>query len=910
MGNWRTLPLTAILMCVLTVATQAALQSGTPATKQTQSTDTKKPEAGDTADKKPEPPPDKPFADLIKDAKTLEGLFNLYQTEEKVFLEIQPDQFEKMFIVSLTCESGIGERGFYAAQMCGHLPVVFRKQAKNVQLIARNTRFVASETTALHRALDRSFSDSILGSTKIESLPHPDRKSVLIDLGGLLLTDLPMQAYALETTFRIPYRFDAKNSSFATIKAFPRNIEISTIGHYSTERPPVPPLVAPGTPVPPTPPPPRNLPDVRSMLFNFRYSISDIPSTAGFQPRLVDDRVGHFFEDIDDFTTDAPYTPRRRYITRWALEKEDPSAVLSRPKKPIVFWMENTIPVKYRDAVHQGALLWNKAFEKIGFKDAIVVNQQPDDADWDPADIRYNTIRWFAATDASFAIGPSRANPLTGELYDADISFADGLLRTIRREVPELINPLSWEEQTPLPPVRPLWMRQQAWSCTAMSETARDAAFGFDLLLARGMEPDSPEADAFVNQWLIWLAAHEVGHTLGLRHNFRASTIHAFNRLHDTSLTSSQGLTGSVMDYVPTNLARKGQPQGDFQQTSLGPYDYWAIEYAYKPVTGSPEGERAELNKIASRVADPMLAYATDEDAGFGPLWPWSSDPLATRNDLGSDPLEYYKHSVALSQELWTNMEATLQKPGEGYQILRRSFLGGLGKAGGALLDTTRYIGGVYHYRDHVGDPGNRLPFTPVPVAKQKEALNLIRENLFSPGAFRFSPQLLNKLAVERFPDFSNFASLEQRSDYPIHQQILSLQTAALNRLFHPVIMSRVLDNELRVEKRELTLTLGTVFSSIQDAIWAELQGPAVSINSFRRSLQREHLRKMIALVLREAAVPEDARSLARHSLTTLRARARTATTTADSVETRAHLNESVARIDEALRAQLQRSAF
>jgi hypothetical protein len=277
---------------------------------------------------------------------------------------------------------------------------------------------------------------------------------------------------------------------------------------------------------------------------------------------------------------------------------------------------------------------------------------------------------------------------------------------------------------------------------------------------------------------------------------------------------------------------------------------------------------------------------------------------------LGSDPLEYYKHSVALSQELWAGMETALQKPGEGYQILRRSFLGGLGKAGGALLDSTRYIGGVYHYRDHVGDPGNRLPFTPVPIEKQKEALTLIRENLFSPDAFKFSPQLLNKLAVERFPDFSNFASFEQRPDFPIHQQILSLQQAALNRLFHPIIMSRVLDNELRVEKRELTLTLGTVFSSIQDAIWAELGGPGVNINSFRRSLQREHLRKMIALVVREAAVPEDARSLARQGLITLRARARAATAAAASVETRAHLNESVARIDEALRAQLQRAAF
>ena len=332
----------------------------------------------------------------------------------------------------------------------------------------------------------------------------------------------------------------------------------------------MPPLPSPGVDAASRPTPPRNLPDVRSMLFDFRYSISEVPSTPGYRPRLADDRVGHFFQAASDFTTDATHTPTRRYINRWSLEKEDPAATLSRPKKPIVFWMENTIPVKYRDAVRQGALLWNKAFEKIGFRDVIVIQQQPDDADWDPADIRYNTIRWFAATDAGFAIGPSRANPLTGELYDADISFSDGIMRAIRREVPELINPLSWQEDTPAPTLRPGWMQKHAWACTMMSDMARDAAFGLDLLMARGMEADGPEADAYVNQWLIEVTAHEVGHTLGLRHNFRASTIHKLSQLQDKSFTTAHGLTGSVMDYIPINLALKGQPPGRVSPDDAG----------------------------------------------------------------------------------------------------------------------------------------------------------------------------------------------------------------------------------------------------------------------------------------------------------------------------------------------------
>ena len=910
---WRHLRCVAALVFTIGIGAQALPAAQTPAPdikKSDASEDAKKTEPEDT--KKPEPAAEKPFADLIKDARTINGLFNLYQSEEKVYLELRPDQFDRTYMVSLTCESGIGERGFYAAQMCGEMPIRFHRQAKNVQLLAENTRFGASDTTAFHRAMDRSFSDSILGATKIESLPHPDRKSVLIDLGALLLTDLPMQSYMLEATFRIPYRFDAKNSYFATITGFEKNIEIGTMAHYAAERPSLPPLPVPGATPPPTPPPPRNLPDVRSMMFNFRYSLSDLPSTPGFRPRLADDRVGHFFAAVDDFTTDTTHTPTRRYITRWHLEKQNPAVPMSPPTKPIVFWMENTIPVKYRDAVRQGALLWNKAFEKIGFQDAIVVNQQPDNTDWDPADIRYNTIRWFAATDAGFAIGPSRANPVTGELYDADISFSDGILRSVRGEMPELIGPVSWEEETAPPIRRPGWMQTQTWSCTMMSDMARDAAFGFELLMARGVEADGPEAEAFISQWLIEVSAHEVGHTLGLRHNFRASTIHKFAQVHDKSLTNAQGLAGSVMDYIPTNIALRGETQGDYHQTTLGPYDHWAIEYAYKPLAAAafPEGELPELQKIASRASDPLLSYGTDEDAGFSALWPWNPDPLATRGDLGSDPLEYYKHRVKLVRELWGGMEEKLQKPGDGYQILRRSFLRGLGQAGGSLLGSARYIGGVYHYRDHVGDPGNRLPFVPVPAAQQREALNLIRDNLFAPEAFRFSPQLLNKLTPDRFPDFSNFASFEQRPDYPIHQQILSLQTAALNRLFHPVVMSRVLDNELRVERPGTALTLGVVFATVRDAIWAETLQAPISINSFRRSLQREHLRRMIALVVREGTAPEDARSLARHSLTLLRVRLRAAAPNAASVETRAHINESIARIDEALSAQVQRIAF
>ena len=873
----------------------------------------KKPSAGD---QKAEPPKDKPFAEVVKDAQVIKGLFTFYQTEEKVFLEIQPEQLDKMYMLSLTCESGLGEAGFYAADMCGETPIVFHKQGKNVQMIAKNTRFAAQDNSPMARAVAHSFSDSILGSAKLESLPHPERKSVLIDLGAILLTDVPMMGYELEATFRIAYHYDPKNSYFGMLKAFERNVEIETVNHFAAEHPPVPPLLPPGTPPPPTPPPPRNLPDVRSMLFHFRYSISELPP-AGYRARLADDRVGHFFTQVQDFNSDRNFESSRRYIHRWRLEKQDPSAALSRPKQPIVFWLENTVPVEYRDAIREGILLWNKAFERIGFKDAIEVKQQPDNADWDPADVRYSTIRWFAGyPDPGFAQGPSRVNPLTGEVYDADIRFDAGMTRFFRREINEYVNPVGmpWLDEQRRPFLAP-WHNGPTEFCDIMQGAVWDAEFAFDLLMARGMDPQSPEAEKFIHDYLVEIAAHEVGHTLGLRHNFRASTIHTLEQAQDAALTEKEGLTGSVMDYIPTNISAHGQRQGQYHQTTLGPYDYWAIEYAYKPIAASTADEELpELAKIAARASEPLLAYDTDEDAGIGG-GPFDMDPAVNRFDFGTDPLKFYAQRVKLADEIRSNMEQKLEKQGEGYQILRRSFNGALGEEGYALYLASKYIGGVYHYRSHVGDPGKRMPFEPVPAAKQKEALELLREHLFSPRAFQFSPQLLNKLASPRFSDFSNFLSMRTRFDVPIHDMVLSLQNQVLDRLFHPLVLGRILDSEVKVAAPADAFSLGLLFNGIQDSIWAETKAPGESLNidSYRRSLQRAHLRKLTGMVLRETGVPEDAQTLSRQGLVALRAQLQSALGKPGikmSLETRAHLSESVARIDEALKANMQRTAF
>jgi len=270
---------------------------------------------------------------------------------------------------------------------------------------------------------------------------------------------------------------------------------------------------------------------------------------------------------------------------------------------------------------------------------------------------------------------------------------------------------------------------------------------------------------------------------------------------------------------------------------------------------------------------------------------------------------------VNLAEELRANMEKKLEKPGEGYQVLRRSFNGAFGDEGYSLYLTSKYIGGVYHYRSHVGDPGNRLPFEPVPAAKQKEALDLLREHLFSPRAFQFSPQLLNKLASPRHSDFVDFFAMRTRFDVPIHEMVLSLQNGVMDRLFHPLVLSRILDSEVKVASPSDAFSLAQLFGGLQDSIWAETKAPgdALNIISYRRSLQRSHLRRMVGMMLRDSGVPEDAQTLARQGLVSLRSQLQAALNKPGikmSTETRAHLSESVARIDEALKANMQRSGF
>ena len=823
------------------------------------------------------------------------GLFRLWQKDEKVWVEIAPEQFGELYFFQANLSQGIGERRIYGGMMAGYpfgpeQVVAFRKIGNNVQLLAKNVKYTAKAGTPEARAVARAFSDSLLASAPVVSQPHPERKSVLIEANALLLADIPGANAVFERIYRQSYSFDARNSAIGKVRATPELVTFAVSAHYALSRVSVPPAnPSPGAP-PPTEPP-STLPDIRSLFLGFHYSLAKLPDEP-MRPRVADDRVGYFRTDRFDFTSDQPRVPIVRYVNRWRLEKKDPAAPLSEPKEPIVYWLERTIPEAYRAPIREGILEWNKAFERIGFKDAIRVEVQPDDADWDAGDVRRASVRWMTVARSSFgAIGPTTVDPRTGEILDADIAFDANTVRAIRQ---------LRVERLPADPT-PIWPATGRY-CTYESEAAHEAGFALDLLEARGeLAPDSPDVERFVHAYLRDVAMHEVGHTLGLTHNFRASTIYTQAQLSNPDFTREHGIAGSVMEYNPWNLALAGERQGAYQMHALGPYDYWVIEYGYKPF--SPEDEAPQLARIAARSSDRDLAFAADDALYYSGL-----DPDSNTFDLGEDPLVFAQRRLALVRELWARTEQRQLKPGESYGILRRNLTRGLAEASQAVQHMTKFLGGLTLLRDHVGT--DRVPMNPIPVAKQRAALEQITTGILAADSFSFPPDLLRRASVSVF-DIENNQELGNpvpTPDIAIDQQVLALQRLALNQLLGEAVAQRLLNNESKTVAPKEALRLSELYDTLHRAIWSELK-TGRDIDLFRRNLQREHANRLASALLRpSASLPADARSLMRADTKALRAELVAAQARKGfSPEAKAHIAETIATLDEALKAPLVR---
>jgi Met-zincin/Domain of unknown function (DUF5117) len=857
------------------------------------------------------------FDTVIQNTRKLEGLFTLYKNDDtgELYLEVSPKQLNQNYLLSITLSRGIGEAGLLSGMPLGDVLFQFRRVRDRVQFVLPNLYLRNRPDDPTTRSGDRSFSESILATLTIKAT-HPETGTILLDVSDLFIQqDLSGLTEVLPWILGGSYTPNPNTSYFTDVKTFPMNVEVESVYGFSGSGGYL-----------------ETLPDSRSFSLGVHYSLSELPPKSAYQPRTADERVGYFitaYQNLADDTNDDPFV---RNIQRWHLEKQDPSAELSPPKEPIVFWIENTVPPEYRDAIRDGALLWNKAFEQAGFLNAIEVRQMPDNAEWKPEDIRYNTIRWSTSFRASFSgFGPSRVNPLTGEILDADILIDAGVLRFAEQEFETYVGMLSGSSANGacnslnascngdrslsnpnasllsdalpgMPPTRLPITNRQGLGCSCPLCTMQFQMGISALTMLQGVQPDDAQIQEYIKQYLRYLTAHEVGHTLGLRHNFHGSTALTPEQLNDPSITRTQGMVSSVMDYVPANIAPPGVTQGDFFPTGLGTYDEWAIEYGYK-TTPSGRDEVAFLDEIAQRASQPEHAYGTDEDAWVG------TDPEVVVFDLSNDPVKYARIQMENARQMWSRLDRTILPAGEDYSELRQKFNWVLMYYFNQALTAMNYIGGQSFNRDRVGDPGGRLPFASVPAAKQRESLALLSEYVFAPSAFEFSPELLNQLAPSRWSHWGS--NSPSRLDYPIHDIVLRVQSIVLQSLLSGDRLSRLRDLEVKTAPEE-ALTLPELFDSVQQSIWLEVleaKDKKPEISSFRRSLQREHLNLLIAMVLRQSDVPEDARTLAWYELRQLDDEIRVALRKrGDDLDTytKAHLEETRDRLLKALDAQIQ----
>ncbi|MCB2229186.1 zinc-dependent metalloprotease [bacterium] len=881
-----------IIALTLALAVMLALPTPSSAAKLKRTlTGLQKSSPGQATSTPKDPKAPKPYATVIKDKVKIEGLFTFYRdtADNSVLMSVTPEQLDKIYLCGETVSKSSGvfsDNG----RMYSTFPFYLTRNGENVLFMEKNLRLRADSSSTLRRAVESGIADALLAAAPIKSQPEDSTGAIIIDPAEFFITDATNLSYFGGKLAKTGFAFDKKNSYVENIDGFPFNSEIDVRLHYQGSQP----LNA------------TTMQNPYSVFQTIRYSFTALPE-SDYRPRFGDERMGNFMTVYQDYSSPATETPYVRYVERWHLKKKDPAAELSEPVVPIVYWVENTVPEEYRQWVAEGIEFWNPAFEKIGFKNAVVAKQMPDTASWDPADIRYSTVRWIVPGSGP-AVGPSRANPFTGEIFDADVRIPADFIRHMFNTAGQYVRPLAFDgtepESSDPTDLLEQWKHSDGTHngpvCNYAQESFENASLGFAMI--ESLPSDFNGRDSlqkeYIRQYIIQLVAHEVGHTLGFRHNFKASTIFGFDQINDPDFTAKFGNLGTVMDYPSVHVAGADMgAQGDFYSTVPGPWDEWVVEYAYADFGDlNPEEELPKLEAIASRAGDPMLAYGTDED-GFG-YSTKSPDPMCNLFDLGNDPLAFNEHQIGLTRNLWREAIAKFATDGARYPKLYNVFRRGWTAYRQAAVISTKYIGGLHRYRSRVGDPEANPPFVPVSADQQRRAMAFLRDYIFAADAFDFPADLLNRLQYEQLPDFEWSMYSVPQTDFPIHQSVLSVQQLALSRLYSPAVIGRLLNNTERMQPGDDVYTMFDMFNDTRRAIWGEVVAPN-SVNSFRRQLQMAHLGHVIDIYLSPSVLyPTDARTLAANDLDILEKAARGAIQSSRIDEmTRAHFKEVLRQI-------------
>ncbi len=772
-------------------------------------------------EKKDEKKDEDKYADITKKCFRIDGLFTIWRdsTTGKSYLEVNEDQLNKEYIYFNHVADAPVEAGYFRGSYGGSKVIRFNKAFEKIEIIHENTNYFYNPESELSRASDANINDPMLASEKIEAVSK-DKKKFLIDGDAIFLSE----KFAL-IKFPSPPgmpsgplgSLSASKSRVADINNYPQNTEVVVAYVYENPSP----MLSSDA-----------LADSRNITIKYQHSILEMPSN-NYEPRFDDPRIGYFTTQVNDMTSFSA-TPYKDLIHRWHLEKKDNKSMKSDPVEPITFWIENTTPKELRPIIKEACERWNSAFEYAGFTNAVVCKEQPDDADWDAGDIRYNVLRWTSSPLPPFGgYGPSFVNPRTGQILGADImlEFVSIVGRVNAEKVfkstgflndDEMEQKLGFDVRNP-------------FLCSASAQSNHDVLFGSAAADAFGM--DDAVKKEIVRQLLYRLVLHEVGHTLGLTHNMRASTMSSLADVKNPEKALNDGLTNSVMEYPAFNFQKNTKEQTIYCDTKPGYYDKWVIEYGYSPSVEDPILEELRLKKITDRSSDERLMYGNDADdmrsSGRG------IDPDVNIYDLTNDPVAYAAERCDLVNEVLPRLKEKFENNNKSYEQLLQAYLIASGEYANQIRIMTRQIGGVHFDRSFVGQGAIVRPFEPVSEADQRAAVKALAQYAFAPDAFNAASGLYNYLLAQR----RGFDHFVRNQDPHIHDRVKEMQRQCLQHLLHENVLTRITDSQLYGN----TYTIDEYLVELTNAVFqADMK---TTVNTFRQNLQIMYLETLVQIL-------------------------------------------------------------
>jgi hypothetical protein len=776
---------------------------------------------------------------ITNEAKSDDGIFTVHRIKDRLYYEIPKDRLGREFLwVSQIARTTLGAG--YGGQAAGNRVVKWERRGDRILLRAVSYDVVADPSTAIAKAVSAANHDPIVMAFNIEALGKGD--APVIEVTRLFTSDVTEFSGRTRVGARA---FDQSRSFVERAVSFPENLEVEATHTYN-HPPQEPGAGRGGPPAPPAPGRGRGAPALRpgSHSVVMHYSMVLLPETP-MQPRLFDERVGYFSTSKIDYGKDEHRAPQRRYITRWRLEKKDPNAAISEPVKPIVYYIDPATPPKWVPYLKKGVESWNVAFEAAGFRNAVVAKDPPkpeEDPEWSPEDARYSVIRWLPSTIEN-ASGPHIHDPRSGEILETDIQFYHNVMNLTRNWYFVQVAPLDPRARTlPLP----------------------------DDLMGRLIE---------------YVAAHEVGHTLGFQHNMKASSMYPAARVRDPKWVKENGHTPTLMDYSRFNYV--AQPEDRIAPEDLvpkiGPYDKWATMWGYKPIPGAttPEAEKKTLDEWARQQdTTAWLRFSTAGSAG--------SDPGELTEAVGDED------AVASTTLGLRNLErvaamlvpATTTRAGEPFSDLEEVYGRLLGQWALELNHVAAIVGGYNSQQKHIGQNGVR--FQLIPRAKQEEAVRFLNEHAFKAPRWALNAEILRRI-----------------EPVGILERIEASQTRVLNALLSSARVLRLVEQEA-IDGTAAYAPLDFL-AEVRTGIWSELYGTAATpIDAYRRNLQRAYVETLSSRVNGAQAQSDDARAFFRGELRTLDRDLETALGRQTDRATQLHIHDVRTQIARALDPTVQ----